>query len=114
MQDSRGAADVSTTTTTEVSVEGANCPWCFNEALDALRRHPGVMAAHGSIAAQCMRIDHSGVDVDQLVTLLRHHLHADDESSGQHVMVAVDPEVANLRCSHGRSPTDSRPGERRA
>ena len=91
------------TSTTEISVVGANCPWCFNDTLDVLRGEPGVVSVAGSITGQCVRIEHRGVAVDRLLALVRGHLHADDRSSTEHVMVAVDPQVADLHCTHHRS-----------
>ncbi len=97
--------------TTEIAVVGADCTWCFNETLDALRVAPGVIAAHGSIAAQCFRIEHGGIDDDELLSLVRAHLHAEDISSSEHVMVEVDPKVVELHCTHG-SVGDTAPEER--
>ncbi len=85
---------------TEISVVGANCPWCFNETLDALRREPGVASVVASMAGQCVQVDHHGVAVERLVSVLREHLHADESASAEHVMVAVDPQVADLHCTH--------------
>lgn len=87
--------------TTEIDVTGANCPFCFNETMDRLRVEPGVVAVHGSTAEQCFRIDHDGVELDRLVSLVRQHLHGDDVSSDEHVMVEVDPRVAEQHCTHG-------------
>jgi hypothetical protein len=87
-------------TTTEIEVDGANCPWCFNDTLDVLRRTPGVRAVGGSITGHCVRVVHDGLAVDDLVELVSRHLHADGAFSAEHVMVAVDPRVADLHCTH--------------
>jgi hypothetical protein len=87
-------------TTTEIAVAGANCPWCFNDTLDVLRRTPGVRAVDGSITGQCVRVVHDGLATDELVELVRRHLHADGTYAAEHVMVAVDPRVADLHCTH--------------
>lgn len=87
-------------TTTEIAVVGANCPTCFNETLDVLRREPGVRAVDGSITGQCVSIAHDDVDVERLVGIVGQHLHADSVTSGEHVMVQVDPRVADACCTH--------------
>ena len=98
---------ISDAVTTEISVVGANCPWCFNETLDLLRREPGVVSATASLTGSCMRIEHHGVAIERLLAVVRGHLHADDTTSAEHVMVAVDPLVADLNCHHRgeRGPT---------
>ena len=91
-----------TTRTTEITVVGANCPWCFNDTLDSLRSEPGVVQATGSMAGQCLKIDHNnGIDVDRLMTVVRQHLHGVDRSSADQVMVEVELRVAEFHCSHG-------------
>ena len=44
--------------TTELTVAGANCPWCFNETVELLRREPGVVSVDASMGGQCIRITH--------------------------------------------------------
>jgi hypothetical protein len=92
--------NTSETTTTEISVEGANCPWCFNDTLDVLRSEPGVVSAAASIAGQCLRVEHRDVPIDRLLAVVRGSLHADDTTSTEHVMIAIDPHVADLHCTH--------------
>ena len=92
---------MSQTTTTEIAVTGANCPWCLDETLELLRREPGVVDAQADLTGQCLRVRHRSVDVDRLLTVIRGHLHADDMSSAEHLMVEIDPQVAQLHCSHG-------------
>ena len=43
---------------TSLRIDGANCPTCFNETLDALAHLDGVRAVHGSFAGPCIEIDH--------------------------------------------------------
>ena len=88
------------TATTEISVEGANCPWCFNDTLDVLRREPGVVSVVASITGHCIRVEHHDVAIDRLLAVVRGRLHADDTSPTEHVMVTVDPYVADLQCTH--------------
>ncbi len=88
---------------TEFDIAGANCPWCFRETVQALRDEPGVDAVHGSITGQCLGVEHRDADVDRLLSVIREHLHADavSESNPEHVLVRVDPRVADLQCTHG-------------
>lgn len=87
-------------TTTEIIVEGANCNFCMNETLDLLRRQPGVLAAHSSMTGGCLVVEHEQLPVDDLLDLVRRHLHGVAMSSIEPVMVAVDPRVAELHCTH--------------
>jgi hypothetical protein len=87
-------------TVTEITVAGANCPWCLNETLDLLRREPGVVAVDANIGGQCLRVRHHDVAVARLLAVIRDHLHADDMSSAEHVMAEIDPQVAGLHCTH--------------
>jgi hypothetical protein len=87
-------------TITEISIAGANCPWCLDETVDRLRREPGVAAVDSHIGRQCLRVHHQGVAVDRLLAMIRGHLHADDMSSAEHVMVEIDPRVADLHWTH--------------
>ena len=89
--------------TTEINLVGANCPWCFNDTIDLLRHEPGVIGVRGSITGQCLRVDHHDVAVDRLLAVVRGSLHADDASTTEHVMVALDPRVAELHCTHRRA-----------
>lgn len=93
--------------TTEILLDGANCSLCFNDTSDALLAQTGVVAVNGSIGAQCFRIDHDdGIADDRLLAIVAEHLHADDVSSAEHKMVAVDARVAGLHCAHGRHTPD--------
>jgi len=83
----------------EISVEGANCPWCFNETIDRLRVEPGVEAVTGSLTAQCLRVDHDGIAIDSLLELVGAHLHAEEVSATEHVMVRVRPHTAVHCCA---------------
>lgn len=96
------------TATTEISIAGANCPWCFNDTLEILRHEPGVVSVVASIAGQCLRVEHRGVAIDRLLAVVRGRLHADDTTSTEHVMVAIDPHVADLHCTHRHSSNPDR------
>ncbi|HEY3485963.1 MAG TPA: hypothetical protein VGK49_11295 [Ilumatobacteraceae bacterium] len=88
------------TTSTEIMVSGANCPWCLNETLDLLRREPGVVSVHASAAGECITIRHDDVALERLLAVIRGRLHGEVVSSSEHVMVAVEPLVAELHCRH--------------
>jgi hypothetical protein len=96
------------TATTEISVVGANCPWCFNDTLDVLRREPGVVSVVASIAGQCLSVEHHDVAIERLLAVIRGSLHGDDTTSVEHVMVAIDPHVADLHCTHRHSTDQDR------
>jgi hypothetical protein len=89
-----------TTRTTEITVTGANCPWCFNETLDLLRREPGVIDTEATMAGQCLRVRHRAVAVDRLLAVIRGHLHGDETSSHEHVMIEIDAQVGEPHCTH--------------
>jgi hypothetical protein len=97
-----GGGMTETTSTTEITIVGANCPWCLDETLDLLRREPGVVSVDANIADECLRVRHRDVAVDRLLAVIRGHLLADDTSSAEHVMVEIDPAVADLHCTHHR------------
>ena len=88
-------------TTTEITLGGANCPSCFNETIELLRGEHDVIAVDANIGTQCLRVRHRDVAVDRLLEVIRGHLHADDTSTTEHVMVEIHPLVVDLRCSHG-------------
>ena len=85
---------------TELRIEGADCPMCFNRALDVLRATPGIGDVVASRVGGCVAIEHTGIDPAELVTILRTHLHGVEMAGGEIVMVSVDPLVANLHCDH--------------
>ena len=82
------------TTTAEFDIPGANCPWCLNETLDALRAERGVVSAEASMSGQCLRVEHRGVDTRTLVAVIGDHLRTDEMSSAEHVVGRVAPRVA--------------------
>ena len=93
--------------TTEILLDGANCSLCFNETARVLMAQSGVSAVNGSIGAQCFRIDHDdGVADARLLAIVIEHLHADDVSSSEHKMVAVDAKIVQLHCTHGHHSPD--------
>jgi len=90
------------TATTEIAVPGGNCPWCFNDTLDALRAQPGVVSVTASMTGQCLRVEHAGADVQALLDTVHEHLHGAELASAEPVMVEVVPMVSEDLCRHHR------------
>lgn len=93
-------------TTVEVRVPGANCPWCFNEAMDRVRRLDGIVVVRASIIGECIEIEHRNASLPLVVETLSAYLHGTDDSSHECQMVAVEPEVVSMACGCAR-PTAS-------
>lgn len=90
-----------TTTTTEIAVDGANCPWCLEQTLEALRAEPGVLAAQASSTGHCLNVEHHQVEDEHLLEVIRANLHGYDRTPAETLMVQIDPQVASLHCTHG-------------
>lgn len=88
------------TETTEIVIQGANCSLCLNDTLNMLREQPGVVEVHLSATDHCLRIEHEVTATDNYVDLVRVTLHGVTKYGNEIVMVAVDPEVAELHCTH--------------
>lgn len=86
---------------TEISVVGADCPWCLNHTLDQLREVTGVTGAHASMTGMCIQVTHLGADVPSLLAVVRACLHGTASSSNEMGMVAIDPQAGELHCAHG-------------
>jgi hypothetical protein len=82
----------------EVSVPGANCPWCFNDALDRVRHLTGVAEVRASSRSGCIEVQHRGAPHALILDTLRTYLHGADDSSHECQMVAVEPKVVASRC----------------
>jgi hypothetical protein len=93
---------------TTLTVEQANCPICFGETLDALRRIDGVRAVYGSIAGPCIEIDHGDVPLDVLTATVVDRLHGVAMFSNEIHMVPVNPIAEATGCIH-RRPASSAP-----
>ncbi len=92
--------DEPTAATTRIDVSGANCAWCFNEAMERLRAAPAVAEVRGSIAEHLLIVDHEGADEAQLLEIVRRNLHVDARSASEHVQAAVEPNVTDVPCPH--------------
>lgn len=88
------------TETTEIIVQGANCTYCLNATLEKLREQPGVVEAHLSAADHCLRVEYKGTDPGPYVNVVRDTLHGVAKYGNELVMVEVDPQVAQLHCTH--------------
>lgn len=88
---------------TTFTVKEANCPTCFEVALDALGAIDGVNAVHGSVAGPCIEIDHDSVEPDRLATTIRQHLHGTEMYASEMMMVAVEPLPGAPACDHHRA-----------
>lgn len=85
---------------TELRIDGANCSYCLNDTIAALRAAPGVRKVDTSAVSGCLAIDHDGVAPATLVELVRQHLHGVALAGAEIVMVSVDPLVVDLGCCH--------------
>jgi regulator of cell morphogenesis and NO signaling len=93
---------------TTLTVEQANCPICFGETLDALRRIDGVRAVYGSIAGPWIEIDHDDVPLDVITATVVDRLHGVAMFSNEIHMVPVNPIAEATGCIH-RRPASSAP-----
>lgn len=80
-------------------IDGANCPFCFNETLDDLAHIEGVRAVRGSIAGPCIELDHDDVALDTITGTVRNRLHGVEMFSNEIRMTRLDP-VAISACTH--------------
>ncbi len=87
----------------EISVVGADCPWCLNRTLDQLRDVTGVTGVHASMTGTCIEVAHLDADVPSLLAVVRSCLRGTASSSNEMEMVAIDPQPSDLGCAHGTS-----------
>ncbi|WP_116995829.1 iron-sulfur cluster repair di-iron protein [Desertimonas flava] len=84
---------------TSVRIDGANCPMCFNETLEALARVDGVRRVHGSFDGPCLEIDHD-VPLETIHRTIREHLHAVEMFANEIRMVPLEPTPLSTTCAH--------------
>lgn len=84
---------------TSVRIDGANCPTCFNETLDALAHLDGVRRVHGSFAGPCIEIDHE-VPLETIDSTIRGRLHGIEMFANEIRMVPLEPVPLVTRCAH--------------
>jgi regulator of cell morphogenesis and NO signaling len=87
---------------TSVRIDGANCPTCFNETLDALAQLDGVRRVHGSFAGPCIEIDHD-IPLETIDTTIRGRLHGVEMFANEIRMVPLEPIALATTCVHHRS-----------
>lgn len=87
---------------TSLQLTGANCPTCFNDTLDDLKKVTGVRSVHGSIGGSCIVIDHDDLDPKCFVTAIREHLHGVEMYSNEVQMVHAGAEVLIVPCVQHR------------
>ncbi len=88
---------------TSLRIDGANCPTCFNQALDDLGRLDGVRTVHGSIGGPCIEIDHrDDIEVDLLAQTIRNRLHGIEMFANEVRMVPLEPIALPTQCTHHR------------
>ena len=86
---------------TSLRIDGANCPTCFNETLEALADLDGVQRVHGSLDGPCIEVDHD-VGLDTITGAIRDRLHGIEMFSNEVRMVPLEPIVLATTCSHHR------------
>lgn len=91
-----------------IEVDGANCPWCLNEALDRVRSLDGVTGVESSMAAGCIYVVHPGVDVGTVLETLRSSLH-EAGTGPESQMLPLEPERSAHECRHGRKRSEMEP-----
>ena len=84
---------------TSVRIDGANCPTCFNETLDALAHLDGVRHVHGSFAGPCLEIDHD-ISLETIDSIIRGHLHGVEMFANEIRMVPLEPAPLTTTCAH--------------
>ncbi len=86
---------------TSLRIEGANCPTCFNETLDALGRLDGVRSVRGSLAGPCIEVDHD-VEIEVITGLIRDRLHGIEMFANEIRMVPLEPVEPSQPRAHQR------------
>lgn len=86
---------------TTLRVEGANCSFCFNAAIDEIGRTDGVFEVHGSMAAPSIEIAHDHtVSVEALSQIVRDRVHGVEMFANEIRMVPLHPTAAQPECGH--------------
>lgn len=86
---------------TSVRIEGANCPTCFNETLDALAHLDGVRRVRGSFAGPCIEVDHD-IPLETIGSTIRSRLHGVEMFANEIRMVPLEPAPLGTTCAHHR------------
>jgi regulator of cell morphogenesis and NO signaling len=83
---------------TSLHVDGANCPICYDQTLDALGHLDGVRAVRGSIAGPCIEIEHDEGVADSIVTVVRDRLHGVELFANEIRMMPIEPVAMSAPC----------------
>lgn len=86
---------------TSVQIDGANCPTCFNEAIEALANLDGVRHVHGSFAGSCLQIDHD-IALETINSTIRDRLRGVEMFANEIRMVPLDPVPMTTPCAHNQ------------
>lgn len=84
---------------TSVRIDGANCPACFNETIEALAHLDGVRHVHGSFAGPCLEIDHD-IALEAINSTIRSHLRGVEMFANEIRMVPLEPVALTTMCAH--------------
>ncbi len=84
---------------TSVRIDGANCPTCFDETIDALAHLDGVHRVHGSFAGPCLEIDHD-IPLETINSIIRGRLHGVEMFANEIRMVPLEPVPLTRTCAH--------------
>ena len=84
---------------TSVRIDGANCPTCFNETIEALAHLDGVRHVHGSFAGPCLEIDHD-IPLETINSTIRGHLRGVEMFANEIRMVPLEPVALTTTCAH--------------
>ncbi len=84
---------------TSVRIDGANCPTCFNETLEALAHLDGVRHVHGSFAGPCLEIDHD-IPLETINSTIRGRLRGVEMFANEIRMVPLEPVPLTTPCAH--------------
>lgn len=87
---------------TQLQLDGANCPTCFNETIDALAEIKGVQKVHGSFSGPCIEVEHDEVVLGEINDVISHHLHGIEMYGNELSMVEVNTSDVKS-CCHGHT-----------
>ncbi len=87
---------------TLVRIDGANCSFCFNEALAELKRTAGVLDVHGSFSKPSIDITHDdAVDTETLISIVRNRIHGIAMYANEIRMIPLEPTTTTEPvCNH--------------
>lgn len=87
---------------TSIHLEGANCPTCFIETIEAIAGIDGVQKVNGSFAGPCIEVDHEESVIDKITGTIETHLHGIKMYADEPGMTPVKITTSSETCSHHR------------